>query len=336
MTQIGDRISVASARVVAIRTRRDGGWCACIVEVEQGPGDLLRHHLSAAGLLPNAAEGRYFALDLTYQPHPTFGPQWKIERAVPTTPMTPAGLVAYLEESIPGVGPRRAAALVHQFGADLIQVLDADDAVQRIHERCRISITIAGTLVSTWREARDDRRLSLTLLDAGWTMGQVARARERFGVAIASILAADPYRLMAVRGIGFRLADAVAMTIGIPVDHPSRLAAAAAHILKGEADEGHCWMAFDEMVGRTAKLLTVIQETLSPTLNAVVGDEASARDALVVRDREGRCWLRRLRQAHRVVVHEAARRIAIPREMGLAHQANSRPTVWQTNILTIG
>jgi exodeoxyribonuclease V alpha subunit len=320
MTQTGDRISVASALVVEIRTRREGTWCACTIEVEQGPSAMLRHQLSVAGLLPDASEGRYFALDLSYQPHPTFGPQWRIERAVPTTPMTPAGLVTYLEKSIPGIGPRRAATLVDRFGAELIQVLDADDAVQRIHDRCRIGVKVLEQLVSAWKETRDDRRLSLTLLDAGWTMSQVARARERFGTGIAAILASDPYRLMLVRGIGFRLADAVAMKLGIPADHPSRLAAAAAFILEGEADEGHCWMAFIDMVGRTAELLALGEGALATSVDVVVGGEDTGHDALVLRDQQGRCWLRRLWQAHSVVVHAAARRIATPREMGPAHQ----------------
>jgi exodeoxyribonuclease V alpha subunit len=122
------------------------------------------------------------------------------------------------------------------------------------------------------------------------------------------------------------LADAVAMKIGTPADHPSRLGAAAAHILEGEAVEGHCWMAFTEVVGRTAELLALDQATLATRLEAVVGAAgavaavAAAADAMVIRDHEGRCWLRRLWQAHRVVVQAAASRIATSRAMAPAHQ----------------
>jgi exodeoxyribonuclease V alpha subunit len=320
MPQPGDRISVASARIMEVRTRRDGGWCACILKVEQGPNDLLRHHIHASGLIPNANEGRYFACELSFHPHPKFGPQWKVERAVPTTPMTPAGLIAYLEETIPGIGPRRAAALVEQFGSELMNVLDADDAVQRVHSTCGISDKVAEGLISAWKTVREDSRLSVTLLDAGWSMTQVARARERFGTGIAAILASDPYRLMAIRGIGFKLADAVAIKIGIAEAHPGRLGAAAAHILEEEAGEGHCWMPFPDLVAGTATLLALEQATVDSRLAPLLGHPDRQRDALVIRDASDRCWLRRLWQAHQSVTNAVVRRISTPRDMGEAHQ----------------
>lgn len=320
MPQPGDRISVESARIMGIRTRRDGGWCACVMQVEQGPSDMLRHQLSVSGLIPDAEEGRYFACALSFQPHPKFGPQWKVEQAVPTTPMTSAGLIAYLEETIPGIGPRRAATLVERFGSDLMQVLDAADAVQRVHATCGISIKVAEGLVTAWTAAREDRRLSVTLLDAGWAMSQVARARERFGSGIAIILATDPYRLMAVRGIGFKLADAVAVKIGIAGDHPGRLGAAAAHVLDEEADEGHCWLAFPDVVTKTAALLSLDIAVVEGRLPALLGHANQPHDALVIRDATNRCWLRRLWQAHRSVTDAVVRRITTPRDMGAAHQ----------------
>jgi exodeoxyribonuclease V alpha subunit len=320
MAQPGERINVASAQVLAIRTRREGGWCACTLAVEQGPEGLCGHHLSVAGLIPDAAEGRYYACELTYAPHPTYGPQWTVVSAVPTTPMTAAGLVAYLMECAPGVGARRAAALVKRFGLDLPQVLDADDAAQRIRGIATIGGSVAIGLVAAWRQARDDRRLSLTLLEAGWSMAQIARARDRFGLGLGRVLAEDPYRLMAVRGIGFTQADAVAVKTGLANSHPGRLAAAAAHLLQREAADGHCWQGYDDLLGQTAELLGLDPAVVAQRLPVLLGAAGHPGDALVLRDNAGRCWLRHLWLAQRLVVREAARRIAVPREMGPAHQ----------------
>jgi exodeoxyribonuclease V alpha subunit len=321
MPEPGERLSVASARVLAIRSRRDGGWCAGVLAVEQGPERWRGQHLSVAGLLPDAEEGRYYSCELAYAPHPTFGPQWKVERAVPTTPMTPAGLVAYLEETIPGIGPRRAAALVERFGTELPQVLDGDDAAGRIRGIATISAGVAEGLVATWRQARDDRRLSLTLLDAGWSMAQIARARDRFGLGVGQVLAEDPYRLMAVRGIGFTQADAVAVKTGLAGDHPGRLAAAAAHILMREAGEGHCWLELPALVARTAELLGLEAAAVGGLLPGLLGAAERPGEALVACDGQQRCWLRHLLLAHRRVVQEGVRRIAVPRALGPAHQA---------------
>ena len=125
MPQPGERLTLEAVELLTLRAQRDGGWCAAQVRVDQGPSEYRGRHLMVSGVIPGAAEGRWFAVELSFAPHATYGPQWRIERAVPTTPMSTRALTAYLASCMEGIGPKRAADLVRRFGNRLPAVLGA-------------------------------------------------------------------------------------------------------------------------------------------------------------------------------------------------------------------
>ncbi len=324
----GEHLTLEAVELLSIRAQRDGGWCAAQVRVDQGPQDYRGTYLAVSGVIPGAAEGRWYAVELSFAPHATYGPQWRIERAVPSTPMTARALVSYLSATVEGIGPKRAGDLVARFGDRLPAVLGATDAEAQLLKAGVLKKKVIQGLVAAWRAIQDQARTDVALLDAGCTMGQVGRIRARFGESLAHVLAKDPYRLVAVRGVSFTQADAVARAIGIALDHPRRIAAAATHLLHEAADDGHCWTAWSELVAEVAALLalppdtarTHLDQQVSAAPNSAASDnDAPADDALVIRDAHQRCWLRGLWFAQQVVLDVAATRIATPRELGPAH-----------------
>ena len=64
-----------------------------------------------------------------------------------------------------------------------------------------------------------------------------------------------------MRGVSFTQADAVARSLGVALEHPRRIAAAAVHMLNEGADDGHCWTLWGAFVAVVAQLLA-----LSPTI----------------------------------------------------------------------
>ena len=323
----GERLTLEAVELLSIRVQRDGGWCAAQVRVDQGPADYRGKYLAVSGVIPGAAEGRWYAVELSFAPHATYGPQWRIERAVPSTPMTARALVSYLSATVEGIGPKRAGDLVARFGDRLPAVLSAADAEAQLLKAGVLKKKVIQGLVAAWRAIQDQARTDVALLDAGCTMGQIGRIRARFGAALAHVLAKDPYRLVAVRGVTFTQADAVARAIGIALDHPRRIAAAATHLLHKAADDGHCWTAWSDLVAEVAALLALPPDTAGTHLHQQVSgppaghhdDAVAENSALVIRDAHQRCWLRGLWFAQQTVVHVAATRIATPRELGPAH-----------------
>ncbi len=310
MPQPGERLTLEAVELLTLRAQRDGGWCAAQVRVDQGPSEYRGRHLMVSGVIPGAAEGRWFAVELSFAPHATYGPQWRIERAVPATPMSARALTAYLASCMEGIGPKRAAELVARFGDRLPAVLGAPDAEKQVIAAGILKAKIVRKLVASWREIQDQARTDVTLLDAGCSMGQIARIRARFGAALSNVLASDPYRLVAVRGVTFTHADTVARALGIAADHPRRVVAAAAHLLQEAADDGHCWTAWDELVPQVAALLTLPHATVLELLATQVTNAATTDHALVIRDQHGRCWLRGLWFAHTSVLTQAGEALA--------------------------
>lgn len=288
MPQAGERLTLEAVELLTLRAQRDGGWCAAQVRVAQGPADYRGRHLTISGVIPGAAEGRWYAVELSFAPHPTYGPQWRVERAVPTTPMTARALMAYLAGTVEGIGPKRAADLVQHFGDRLPAVLSAADAEQQLIRASILKAKLVRQLVAAWREVQEQARTDVTLLDAGCTMGQIAHIRARFGATLSTLLATDPYRLVAVRGVGFSHADAVARALGLATDHPRRLAAAAAHLLQEAADDGHCWTSWEELVTQVAALLTLPPAITQEHLAAQVASDCTHDHTLVIRDDLGR------------------------------------------------
>jgi exodeoxyribonuclease V alpha subunit len=320
MPEIGERLVLEAVELLSMRAQREGGWCAAQMRVDQGPSAYKGRHLTVSGVIPGAAEGRWYAVELSYAPHATYGPQWRIERAVPSTPMTPKALVAYLAGTIEGIGPKRAGDLVARFGDRLPAVLSAPDAEQQLIAASILKLKVIRKLLCAWQEVREQARIDVTLLDAGCTMGQIGRIRTRFGLALAQILAVDPYRLVSVRGVSFTQADAVARALGVALEHPRRIAAAAVHALNEAADDGHCWTMWGALVTEVAQLLalspTTVEAQLAPQVSGQNNDET-----LVIRDVQQRCWLRGLWLAQQNVVQVVAERLSTPRELGVAHTA---------------
>ncbi len=298
-----EQFDVSSARLVEIRAQRDGAWIAGRAAIEQGPDHLIERMVSLAGVLPGAAIGRYYALRLEYTPHPRYGDQYKILRARPAMPLTRTGLAAYMKHHIRGIGPRRAAALIDAFGVDLPAVLDAPDAAARVAARVRIPRRVLDALLEEWRVVRDTAELEIALHGAGCSPRQIARMHDRFGLALPTVASSQPYRLMEVRGLTFRHADAIARHFGCDERDPARCLAAVAEALRQETAHGHCWTDWQQVCRSAAALVDLDPDSLAAIVTALPPEQT-----FFIRDRSDRTWLPHLHAAHQTLVTTVAAR----------------------------
>ncbi|MFW5845323.1 MAG: helix-hairpin-helix domain-containing protein, partial [Planctomycetota bacterium] len=236
----GTELAVEQARILAIGATREGGWfVGTIRRDEEGPG--RGEELPVVGVLPGVAVGRTYSMTLRYAPHPVHGPSWRLLGARLVLPRDRAGLAAFLQAQVEGVGRKRARLLFEAFGSGLAAVLDGDDAVERLVGVKGISRTVAEAVAACWWELRDQAEVDALLLEAGWSQLQIRRAHERFGDQLGQIIATAPYRLVAVRGVGFQLADRLALCAGAAAEDDGRVLAAAQHVAEEAARDGHCW-----------------------------------------------------------------------------------------------
>lgn len=204
--------------------------------------------------------------------HPRFGRQFCAQTIRCTVPSDARGAIAWLSSRLPGLGKRRATALVERFGVPAVY----DVIAQRPEELTAIpGVTpeLAERIRAEHERVRGEAEEMTALLGWGLTDGQIRRCKEAWGKKVLEVLRADPYRLAEeVYGFGFKRSDEIARRMGLPVDHPRRLQAVCLHVLREAETEGHCYVlrgqllrvAMDELaaaavrVGQVAEQLDVV------------------------------------------------------------------------------
>lgn len=86
-------------------------------------------------------------------------------------------------------------------------------------------------ILDSWKANRHLFQLSRMLSPFGVKTNQIIRIHEHFGEESFDILLRNPYKLVEIRGIGFKIADDIARKIGIPHDSPERMVACAEYTL---------------------------------------------------------------------------------------------------------
>ena len=91
----------------------------------------------------------------------------------------------------------------------------------------------------------------------------------------------EPYRLASdVWGIGFKTADKIAQSLGIPPDSPERIKAGLQYTLSEASDEGHCYLPQEALIAEAAKILEVDAALIEPALDTLVAEGGVVRETL--------------------------------------------------------
>ncbi|HEY5188117.1 MAG TPA: AAA family ATPase [Solirubrobacteraceae bacterium] len=181
-----------------------------------------------------------------------YGPQVKVSQAHPLPPDDPEALVGYLKR-VKHVGAKRAAGLIASFGST--QVLDAID-----HDPAA-AFSAAGLrghralqAAESWQAIRVTRRLHLLLAPHGLAY-LAGRIHEHYGSGAHTILAANPYELTSLFGVGFAIADRIALAAGTAPGGPERERAAIMHVLTEAERSGSTCLPVGEARNQAAALL---------------------------------------------------------------------------------
>lgn len=217
--------------------------------------------VTITGPLGHVAPGEQLECSGGYQQHPRHGLQFVVESFRAVLPQTADGVELWLTRRVPGIGPTFARAIVAHFGAEHVF-----DELDRDPERLREVRTKAGRAISrksilraieAWREVATIREVEAFLFSHGIGAGLAVRLVREYGDDVVDVLHNDPYRLVEVRGIGFKNADRIARSLGVELDDPSRLRAGATFVLQQAESDGNTFLLLDELEARAERILGV-------------------------------------------------------------------------------
>jgi len=231
----------------------DTGWSVVRFEVEGRRGLV-----TAVGLLPGVRPGECLRLTGRWESDRRFGEQFKFSGYLPVAPATLAGMERYLASGlIRGIGKVMAGRLVKCFGFETMDIIERTP--ERLEEVEGVGPARRVLICGAWNEQRAVRQVMLFLQSHGVATAHAHRIWRQYGDAAIAIVRDNPYRLAEeVFGIGFRSADTIARSLGLPTQAPQRLEAGLIHALvEGAEGNGHVFLPRGLLVQRAGELLQV-------------------------------------------------------------------------------
>src|SRR5271165_1446912 len=230
----------------------ENGFCVLRAKV-RGHRDVV----TVVGHAAAIAAGEWITASGEWVNDRTHGQQFKA-RFLRTSPPTSAdGIEKYLSSGmIRGVGPVYAKKLVRAFGEEVFNVIEATP--DRLREVDGIGPVRAASILAAWAEQKAVREIMVFLHSHGVGTARAVRIFKTYGADAVQVMTENPYRLArAIRGIGFKTADAIAMKLGIEKTAMIRVRAGISYALTEAMDEGHCGLPTEELVPFAVELLEV-------------------------------------------------------------------------------
>ncbi|NUN15637.1 MAG: ATP-dependent RecD-like DNA helicase [Myxococcales bacterium] len=221
----------------------------------QGVAGTVHQDVRVVGIMPHLQPGQEVVLDGQWETDPRFGRQFRVSSFQITLPQSKEAVHRYLSSGlIPGIGPALAGRLVAQFGVDTLSVIR--DTPERLREVNGIGEHRLRLIQRSVAEQFGAQNAIVFLTGLGLTQGLSLRLLKLYGTEVVNIIQTDPYRLSdEVAGIGFRRADAIAMSAGVDKASPKRIMAGIAYIMAMAIDEGHCCLPESILIEQSSKLL---------------------------------------------------------------------------------
>src|SRR5260370_22308616 len=206
-----------------------------------GSGSGTNDLLTVVGNLLGVQPGESLRLQGRWTSHPQYGRQFEVQHYTTVLPATIQGIQRYLGSGlIKGIGPKIAERIVARYQVDTLRIIEEEPA--RLSEVPGLGPKRTARITRAWEEQKAIKEVMLFLQGVGVSTSLAVRIYKTYQDASISVVKNEPYRLAAdVWGIGFKTADNIAQSLGIPHDSPDRLKAGLQFTLSTAPEGGPCY-----------------------------------------------------------------------------------------------
>ena len=205
------------------------------------------------GYAPTIVVGEQIAANGVWGSNPRWGPQFKANHVILSQPKELAGIEKYLVSSVPNVGKGFAKKLVDAFGEDLFRVIKEEP--HRLSAVKGVGKARAESMVAAIEESESIRKIMVFMHKHGLSAAKAKRVHEIFGDKAVERLNENPYELVNIWGIGFKIADEFAKSQGIEADSEYRVRAGIIHLLNEASSAGSVGLPREKLVEDASLLL---------------------------------------------------------------------------------
>lgn len=236
--------------------------------------------VTVVGNLPEMGEGEYLKMHGEWVTHTKHGMQFKVETIEQAYPATLDGVRRYLGSGLlEGIGPKIAERIVEHFGLETLEVID--NHPERLREVDDIGPKRQRTIIQAWESQRQIKEIMIYLHGHEITTNLALKIYKEYGDQSLAIVKSNPYRLARdIYGVGFKTADRIAQSLGLPADHPTRIEAGVSYVLEQLSGEGHVFGPRGIVEERSVDLLTVERSQIAPALERLAAEELIVLDSV--------------------------------------------------------
>ena len=218
------------------------------------------------GIVPDLHKGESLRVSGNWAVHPVYGKQLSVEIYEKSIPTTAEGIEKYLASGvIKGIGKKMAARIVDKFGETSFYVIE--EKPDRLVEIRGITYEKAMRINQVFREQHELRRAMILLQKFGLSPIYALKIYKKYKGKTFDIVNTNPYQLADdIFGIGFKMADKLAISAGILENSPHRVKSGLRYVLNSAASDGNVFLPEEALFDRAKELLEVSEEMLKNAL----------------------------------------------------------------------
>jgi exodeoxyribonuclease V alpha subunit len=214
-----------------------------------------KESITVVGFLPGVPVGSTLSIKGSWINDSRYGKQFRLHNYEIVKPNTLNGIERYLGSGlIKGIGPGYASRIVGRFGLKTLNILERDP--DRLKEIPGLGYSRVERIKTAWQEQKEIHRIMVFLQGHGISATYAVKIYKAYGSKSLVVVKSNPYQLTEdIWGIGFRIADSIALSLGVPANDPRRARAGLLFALDESAGEGHCFLPRDKLLQQAAYLL---------------------------------------------------------------------------------
>lgn len=224
--------------------------------------------ITCTGIMPFFNENDQIIVEGELIYHDKYGEQINVESARIKKPSGKKAIISYLSSgNIESIGKKTAELIYEKFGDKSIDVVfnEAEKllSIQGIGKK-KLEKIKESTI-----EARDSREALLYLQGLNISFNLANKIYKAYTDNTISIVKTNPYKLSEdISGIGFVMADNIAMNMQMKNDSKFRISAAISYILKNDAEmSGSCALKKEDLLDKTFDLIKVDKNKINEQIN---------------------------------------------------------------------
>jgi exodeoxyribonuclease V alpha subunit len=202
-----------------------------------------------------------------------YGNYIKADLIIPTISNNLNGFKAFLlAGNIKGIGKKYSDILFEKYNNEVKNIFESE-SWELIKNILPISEKQLNEIIQSWNKCKQYSSLHTFLYSSGMSPFSVKKIYKIYGEKSLEIIKKNPYLLMENIGIGFKIADRIAIESGISLIDPKRVYAAILFLIEESKENGNTKILYDDLINLTESICNIEKDIIKHYLQNLIDNK---------------------------------------------------------------